>query len=169
MMQAAMLSTQKTKIILFTAFITMVITSVAWVGLGAVGYWFIYHENPTFTVQVEHPDVVDLGDEFELKVKVENSGSKTLQLSNVDFYESLTDGFEILNISPKPSSTEKIMGIRSYYFRKNLAPGKIHEVTLRLKAKEEGLWTGDIDACNVMQNMVTYYTEIEVVGPAVAP
>jgi hypothetical protein len=30
-------------------------------------------------------------------------------------------------------------------------------------AKEVGFWSGDVDACNTVQNMVTYYTEIEVV------
>jgi hypothetical protein len=36
-----------------------------------------------------------------------------------------------------------------------------------MRAKEAGLWAGDIDACNIMQNMVTHYTEIEVVDGAV--
>ena len=99
-----------------------------------------------------------------------SSQEHDVNLANVDFYDELLDGFDVISITPKPRSSEKIIGYHSYNLYKKLAPGKTHELTFKLKAKEVGYWSGDVDACNIMQNMVTYYTEIEVVDPAaVAP
>ncbi|MCE2959565.1 MAG: hypothetical protein ACK46A_14095 [Akkermansiaceae bacterium] len=153
----------RNKLILLTAVVTMVITSVVWFGIGAAGYWLMYKEPPSFQILVEHPETVELGEEFEVKVSVENVGSDKVNLANVDFYDDLLDGFDVVSITPKPRSSEKIIGYHSYNLFKNLAPGKTHELTFKLKAKEVGFWSGDVDACNTVQNMVTYYTEIEVV------
>jgi hypothetical protein len=156
------LSSYRIKLILLTAVVTMVITSVVWFGIGAAGYWLMYKEPPSFQILVENPEKVELGEEFEMKVSVENVGVNRVNLANIDIYDDLLEGFDIVNISPKPSSSEKIIGYHSYNLFKKLAPGKTHELTFKLKAKEVGLWSGDIDACNTMQNMVTNYTEIEV-------
>jgi hypothetical protein len=153
----------RNKLILLTAVVTMVITSVIWFGIGAAGYWLMYKEPPSFQILVEHPETVDLGEEFEVKVSVENVGADDVNLANVDLYDELLDGFDVISITPKPRSSEKIIGYHSYNLFKNLAPGKTHELTFKLKAKEVGFWSGDIDACNTVQNLVTYYTEIEVV------
>ncbi len=155
----------RNKLILITAVITLVVTSVAWIGIGAAGYWMMYREPPSFQIEVDYPEMVELGEEFEVKVSVENTGSDDVGLANVDIYDELMDGFEIIDVTPKPSSTERLWGYHSYNINKNLAPGKKHEVTFKLKAKELGFWSGDIDACNTMQNMVTHYTEIEVIDP----
>lgn len=155
----------RNKLILITAVITLVVTSVAWIGIGAAGYWMMYREPPSFQIDVDCPEMVELGEEFDLKVSVENTGADDVSLANVDFYDELLDGFEVINVTPKPRSSEKIIGYRSYNIHKRIAPAKKHEVTFKLKAKELGFWSGDIDACNISQNMVTYYTEIEVIDP----
>lgn len=163
-------SSYRNKLIVITAAITLVITSLVWLGLGVAGYFWVFSKPPSFEIRVDHPAVVDLGEEFEVKVTVENTGADDVNLANIDVYEGLLDGFEIISMTPKPSSTEKIIGYHSYNVFKKLAPGKSHDLTFKLKAKEVGYWAGDIDACNTMQNMVTHYTEIEVVDPAmVAP
>ncbi len=155
----------RNKLIILTALITMIVTSLVWVGIGAVGYWFIYTESPSFEIQVDHPDTVQLGEVVEVKISVKNTGADDVFLANLDVYDELTDGFEIIDVSPKHSSSERLWGYHSYNLRKKLAPGDVHDLTLKLRAKEVGLWSGDIDACNTMQNMVTYYTEIEVIDP----
>jgi hypothetical protein len=160
-------SSYRIKLIVITAAITLVITSIAWIGIGVAGYYLMYSKPPSFQIQVENPAVVELGEEFEVKVTVENTGTDDVNLANIDVYEGLLDGFEITSITPKPRSSEKIIGYHSYNLFKNLAPGKTHDLTFKLKAKEVGYWTGDIDACNTMQNLVTHYTEIEVVDPGV--
>ncbi|MES2982453.1 MAG: hypothetical protein V4727_09080 [Verrucomicrobiota bacterium] len=155
----------RNKLIMITAVITMVITSVAWIGIGVAGYWMVYREPPSFQIDVEYPDMVELGEEFDVKVSVENTGADDVSLANVDIYDELMDGFEMIDVSPKPHSSERIIGYHSYNIHKSLAPGKKHNLTFKLKAKEVGFWSGDIDACNIMQNMVTHYTEIEVIDP----
>lgn len=158
----------RNKLIVITAVITMVITSVAWIGIGVAGYWMISTEPPSFEIQVEHPEVAMLGKVIEVKVSVKNTGAEDVDLANVDIYDGLTDGFEMIDVSPKPRSSERIMGYHSYNLFKKLAPGDTHDLTLKMRAKEVGLWAGDIDACNTLQNMVTHYTEIEVTDtPAV--
>lgn len=159
-------SAYRNKLIVITAAITMVVTSVLWLGLGVAVYFWGFSERPSFEVRVDHPEVVDLGEEFEMKVTVENTGADEVNLANIDVYEGLLDGFEIISMTPKPRSTEKIIGYHSYGVSQKLAPGKSHDLNFKLRAKEVGYWAGDVDACNTMQNMVTHYTEIEVVDPA---
>jgi hypothetical protein len=155
----------RNKIILLTVLVTMVITSVIWIGIGASGYWLIYKEPPSFQIIVESPDIVELGKEFEVKISVENVGEEDIDLANIDLSSDLLDGFELIRITPKPTSIEKIYGYHSYNVLRELGAGKKHELTIILKAKEVGHWAGDIDACNIVQNLVTHYTEIEVVDP----
>jgi hypothetical protein len=154
----------RNKLILLTALVTMVITSLVWFGIGAAGYWLMYKEPPSFQISVEHPETVELGEEFEVKVSVENVGANDISLANIDLYDGLLDGFDVIEISPKPRSSERIIGYHSHNLWKKLAAGKNHELTIKLKAKKVGFWAGDIDACNTVQNMVTYYAEIEVVA-----
>lgn len=156
-------SSYRNKIIILTALITMVVTSMIWVGIGAIGYWYAYAEPPSFELQIDHPETMQLGEVVEVKVSVRNNGANDVELANVDFYDELMNGFEIIDLTPKPSSQEKLWGYHSYNIRKKLAPGDVYDLTLKMRAKEAGLWAGDIDACNMMQNMVTHYTEIEVV------
>lgn len=162
------LSYQRNKLIVITALITMLITSVVWIGLGVTGYFLVFSKPPTFEILVDHPDVVELGAEFDVKVTVRNSGSDDVNLANIDVYEGLLDGFEISSITPKPRSTEKIIGYHSYSLFHTLTPGKSQDITFKLKAKEVGYWAGDIDACNTLQNLVTFHAGIEVVDPAAA-
>ncbi len=156
------------KLIAITAVVTMVITSVVWVGIGASAYWFMTTQPPNFQIQVDHPRTVQLGEVIEIKISVENVGTRDVSLANIDIYDELADGFEILDVTPKPLSSQKIIGYYSYDLYKNLTPGSTHDLTVKMRAKEVGLWSGDIDACNTMQNWVTHYTEIEIVDPAVA-
>ena len=157
----------RNKLILITAFVTMAVTSAVWIGLGTVGYFAMYREPPSFQLEVNHPGIVEEGDVFRLTVEVTNVGAKDLKLANVDFYEDLLEGFELVSAHPAPRSVEKIIGYASYNFGHNLPPGETFMIELSLKAKDVGLWGGDIDACTPTQNLVTHYTEIEVVAPPV--
>ena len=156
-------SSYRNKIIILTALITMFVTSMIWVGIGAIGYWYAYAEPPSFELQIDHPETVQLGEVVDVKVSVRNNGANDVELANVDFYDELMNGFEIIDVTPRPSSQEKLWGYHSYNIRKKLAPGDVCDLTLKMRAKEAGLWAGDIDACNMMQTMVTHYTDIEVV------
>jgi len=71
----------------------------------------------------------------------------------------------VTSVNPKPRMTERILGYISHNFPKNLAPAESFEIEFALRAKDAGLWGGDIDACTPTQNLVTHYTEIEVLVP----
>jgi hypothetical protein len=161
------LSSYRLKLIMITALITMVITSVVWVGIGAAGYWFMNSKPPSFEIEVDHPGVVELGEIMDLKISVKNTGAGSISLANVDIYDEFADGFEILDVIPTPGSSERISGYYSYNLFKSLAPGEAHVLTLKMRAKAVGLWSGDIDACNALQNWVTHFTEIEVIDAVV--
>lgn len=152
--------------IVITALVTLMVTSMVWVGIGAFCYWTIFREPPWLEVSAECPEAVAVGETFKIKVAVKNRGSRDIKLANLDFYEDLIDGFEVVSIDPIPGSKEKLLGYASYNFYRNLKPSETFEVELELKAKEVGLWGGDIDACTVTQNFVTHYTKIEVVEAA---
>lgn len=155
----------RNKLIIITALVTMFVTSLAWVGIGAAGYWLVTREAPLFAVNVGHPDVVKVGETLTLKVTVTNDGKEDLKLAELDVYESLLDGFEVVAVKPKPRTTERIFGMVTYGFSRNLKPAESFDIELELRAKESGIWGGDIDACTPSMNLVTHYTEIEVVEP----
>lgn len=155
----------RNKLIIITALITMFITSLVWLGIGVGGYWLVTRDAPPFAVEVEHPDVVEVGETLTLKVTVTNDGKEDLKLAELDVYESLLDGFEVVAVKPKPRTKERIFGIVTYGFSHNLKPAESFEIELELRAKNTGNWGGDIDACTPSMNLVTHYTEIEVVTP----
>jgi len=160
---------ERNKIILITVLITMFVTSAAWVGIGAVGYWSLYKEPPRFDVAVDCPEEVVLGDVLTAKVSVTNGGGTNLKLENLDVYTDLLLGFEILSVNPKPRTTEKIVDYVSYGIARSLKPGETFEFEIEMRAKEVGVWGGDIDACTPMQTFITHYTEIAVVDAAPTP
>ncbi|QTN31158.1 hypothetical protein HZ994_02060 [Akkermansiaceae bacterium] len=152
----------RNRTILLTAIITMAVTSMVWLGIGAVGYWLVSSESPKFGLTVDHPDSVLVGEVFKLKVSVKNDGSSAMKLADLDVYDELLDGFEIVSVTPKPRSTSKVFGILTHEFSQSLAPAQSFGIEFELRAKDVGLWGGDIDACTPLQSFVTHYTEIEV-------
>lgn len=155
----------RNKPIIITALVTMFLTSLLWIGIGAGAYWLFTREPPPFTVGVGHPDVVEVGETLTLKVTVANDGTKDLKFAELDLYDTLLDGFEVVAVNPKPKSRERIYGIVTYGFSRTLKPGESFGIGFELRAKEAGLWTGGVDACTPMQNYVSEYAEIEVVEP----
>ena len=153
---------QRNKTILITALITMTVTSLVWMGIGAVGYWLVARDQPEFGLTVDHPNTVHVGEVFTLKVSVENEGSSDLKLEDLDIYDDLLDGFEVVSVTPKPRSTSSVFGIRTHVFSRNLVPAESFDIEFELRGKNTGLWGGDIDACTPLQNFVTHYAEIEV-------
>jgi len=155
----------RNKPIIITALVTMFVTSLVWIGIGAGGYWLFTRDAPPFTVGLEHPDVVEVGETLTLKVTVANDGAKDLKFAELDLYDTFLDGFEVVAVSPKPKTKDRVFGIATYGFSRTLKPAESFDIMFELRAKEEGLWTGGVDACTPMQNYVSEYAEIEVVAP----
>lgn len=159
----------RNKLIIITALVTMFVTSLAWIGIGATGYWLVTREAPPFAVDVEYPDVVEVGETLTLKVTVANDGTKDLRFAELDLYDTFLDGFEVVSVSPKPKSKERIFGIVTYGFSRKLKPAESMPIEFKLRAKETGMWTGGVDACTPTQNYVSEYAEIEVVDAPAVP
>ena len=75
----------------------------------------------------------------------------------------MLDGFEVLGTHPKPRTSEWMFDYVSYGYSRNLKPGESFAFDLHLRATELGLWGGDIDAVTPSMNLITHYTEIDVV------
>lgn len=155
----------RNKLIIITALITMFITSLVWIGIGVGGYWLVTRDAPPFAVDVDHPDVVEVGETLTVKVTVMNDGTKDLKFAELDLYDTFLDGFEVVAVSPKPKTKERFFGIFTYGFSRTLKPAESFGIEFELRAKEAGLWTGGVDVCTPTQNYVSEYAEIEVVAP----
>ena len=153
---------QRNKTIIITAFVTMAATSAIWLGMGSLGYWMMYRDSPEFELGIEYPESVLVGDVFKVIVTVKNDGAEEMKLGDLDVYDDLLGGFEVVAVNPRPRTTEKIMGFISHDYSRSLAPAEKFEIEFELRAKEVGRWGGDIDACTPTQNFVTHYAEIEV-------
>lgn len=156
------------RVILITALLTFLATTVLWVGGGALGYFLIMREPPDFHVTLEHPEVVAVGEEFDFLVSVENPSGKPLTLDSIDFYNSLLDGFEVVSADPRPASKGGILNFTTYYLGKKARSASSYDFKLRLRAKTSGFWEGDVDVCTVFGNFVTSYATIDV-DPNLAP
>jgi hypothetical protein len=145
--------------------ITFFFTSIAWLGTGYVAYHFYTSPPPRFDVVIEHPDIVELGDEFPLKITVKNQGGGAPDLGTIDVYHELLDGFEILAVTPKPDATERSSDCIIYHCRAASRPSSEFTFTLTLKAKEAGDWGGDVDCWTPLYSVLSNYIEISVVEP----
>jgi hypothetical protein len=160
---------QRNKLIIITALVTIFITSLAWIGIGATAYWLVTRESPPFALEVAYPDVVETGETFTLDVKITNEGANDLKLAELDLYDTFLDGFEVIAVSPKPRTKERVFGIVTYGFSRNLKPTESMGIEIELRAKETGLWLVGIDAYTPTLNYVSEYAEIEVVDATPAP
>lgn len=150
------------RIIVVTSLITFMVTSAIWVSVLLFAYWDFSLNPPAFLVNIESPDEVALNQEFELVISVTNVSDSEITLGSIDIYDSLLDGFEIISIEPKPREISKIMGFHSSYFYYPLSAQEQFMGSYTLRAKEEGLWIGDIDSCTPFVNFVTVSKAIKV-------
>ncbi|WAC21620.1 hypothetical protein OVA24_09510 [Luteolibacter sp. SL250] len=167
-MNPAHRSASTRRIILITALVTFLVTSMAWLGIGGLGYFLMVREEPAFHVTVDHPDTVAVGEEFDLSVLVEGRGGKPLNLGNIDFADGLLDGFEVVSAVPRPGSRTRAFGLTSYYLEPAAKSASRYEFKLRLRARETGFWAGDIDCCTPMGNFLTTHISIDVGFPPAA-
>ncbi|RYD24504.1 MAG: hypothetical protein EOP87_25980, partial [Verrucomicrobiaceae bacterium] len=159
-MNQAHKSASARRIILITALVTFLVTSMAWLGIGGLGYYIMVREEPGFHVTVDHPDTVAVGEEFDLSVLVESRTGKALNLASIDFQDDLLGGFEVVSADPKPGSKTRMFNLTTYYLAPSARSASRYEFKLRLRAKQTGFSSGDIDCCTPLGNFVTTHTSI---------
>jgi len=145
----------KANTIIITGVVTFVLTSALWVAGIAGLYWYFVASPPSFSVQIETPSEVQLEEEFLMVVTVTNPSDEDAELGSIDIYDSLLDGFEILHVLPEPTDRADYFDFHTAYFNTRLAPGESETYSYTLRAKEEGLWVGDIDCCAPNEKFVT--------------
>ncbi|MDP4721781.1 MAG: hypothetical protein NWR03_07910 [Akkermansiaceae bacterium] len=148
--------------ILLTALVTMVVTSLIWVGLGATVWFYMYDAPPKFYVEMEHPDTVVVGEEFDLVLEITNRDTSSKTLNSIDIHDDFLGGFEVVSMSPHPGSREDLWDYRIFNFNESIKASDTMKVTLKLRAESVGYWAGDVDFTNPLENFVTRVPEIEV-------
>ena len=148
------------KTIIITSAITFVATSAIWIAgilfyIVDFTYFAGFMDSASFSVEVQAPEKVKIEETFNLTVSVSNPSEETITLDSIDIYDSLLDGFEIISIEPEPDDVSRLFDFHTIFLDYELAPGENIIVTYTLKAREPGLWTGDIDCCTPNQQFVT--------------
>lgn len=152
--------------ILLTALVTMAITSLVWLGVGAVAWFYMYDAPPEFYVEMEYPDTVVVGEEFDLVFGIMNRESGSRTLNSIDVHDDFLGGFEVVSMTPAPGSREDLWGYRIFNFDESIKSSDTLIVTMKLRAENVGIWSGDVDFTNRLENYVTRVPEIEVVDQA---
>ena len=132
------------KTIAITSIVTFIVTSALWVG-GITLLYLYFTDFPSFAVTIDAPAEVAIEEEFELTVNVVNPSAESVTLGSIDIYNSLLKGFEVMDIDPRPSESSEIFDFYTASFSHELQAGERFSVSYSLKAKESGLWIGDID------------------------
>ncbi len=145
----------RTTLAIVTAAISVVVTSALWIGGIAVAYRFFVGNPPPFVISIEAPGETTLGEIVTLSARVSNPTDESLQLGSIDVYDSLLDGFAVVQIEPGPEERTHTLDFSTFYFSKALGPGETLGFSLVLKAVQPGIWTGDVDFCTPSEKFVT--------------
>jgi len=162
----------KTSAVILTAFITIILTSMAWFAIGVVAYkaWLSedsWMGDEPFIVVLDAPATANMDEVITLKVTATNIGEDTATLGSIDVYDTFLEGFDVVRITPKPKNESGIFGFQSYYFDGFLMePGESATVSFELKASKAGTWEGDVDCCTPLENFSTAVATITVTDAA---
>ncbi|HYD42889.1 MAG TPA: hypothetical protein VEB43_18805 [Anaeromyxobacter sp.] len=125
--------------------------------------WFVFTSRPApFAVDVQAPAEVAAGEKATLEVRASNPTSERLKLGSIDVYDSLLDGFEVIDVEPRPDRRDHTVNLSSFYYARSLAPGDAFTMRLHLRARRAGVFTGDVDVCTPLEQFVTTSVSIVV-------
>jgi hypothetical protein len=110
---------------------------------------------PPFQVRLDYPDDVAAGDEFDLVVHVRNLGETAQVVDSIDLDASLLEGLEVVASDPFFTEREDFGSYESFYFTYSLEGAEAAMFTITLRARQRGVFTGDIDVCDQEVNFIT--------------
>jgi uncharacterized repeat protein (TIGR01451 family) len=164
----------RTATVILTAVITAAVTSLLWLAVGGVAF-MIWKDTSDisfgdtsllgepFQVEFDAPSTVKAGETFTLSITATNIGDDKTTLNSIDIYDELSDGFEVVRISPSSSEKMDLFNFRSYYFEGlGLDAGESTTVSFELKAVKPGNWIGDVDCCTPSESFSSSTVAIEV-------
>ena len=132
--------------------------------VAAISVW-LFRELPVLSASISAPSMVQLDSELTLVVTATNPHQKAIVLDSIDIADSFLEGFQIVDVEPKPTSTGQIIGMRTWAFGFPVEPGASREISFKMKAVQEGHFSGDVDVCNPTQDFTTVIADV-VVRPA---
>lgn len=147
------------------ALISAAVTSLIWAAGIAIAYFYFFGAPPPFQVKVDAPPSASVDDSFEIAIHATNPSADEMVLDSIDIYSSLLEGFDLISVTPTPSSQKKIINFQSFSFSQSVASNDTLTVIVSLKAKKEGYFAGDIDVCTPAQKFTTVSTGISVTKP----
>ena len=133
------------------------------VGLLAVAaivgfFWHASKDPEAMRVQIDAPMEVKKGDTFEVAVDVINErANKPLKVSSIDIGEDYLKGFFFVSSEPKARGSEHIPvdESRSFKFDVSVPPNSTNTFKFRLRARETGTFSGDLDVCEGTRFLTT--------------
>lgn len=124
----------------------------------------IFRMSPRLDAALSAPQEVRLNSTVTMIVTATNTHEKPVTLDSIDISDAFLEGFQILDIQPRPAETSHIplCKMQSWEFGRTLDPAQSMTVTFRLKPAARGHFTGDIDITNPAHNSKTLYADIVV-------
>lgn len=131
------------------AYVTLLAALVAG---GVGGYTTLLSEPNEIRMNLDPATTtVTVGQEFTVSVEVENVDLDAIPLNAIGLEQSLLDGVEVVSIDPAYLKTEdKSIPVygewTEYQLGRNLSGGEKITITLTLRSKQAGLFSGNVTA-----------------------
>jgi len=103
----------------------------------------------TVKSEIVKPTTVNKGEDFEFKVMIKNSDSKSHKLRSIDVDRSFLDGIYVVETSPVAYEDYDgaVSGQHTFKFNEEIPANSNATVSFVSKAVKEGYFSGDLDVC----------------------
>jgi len=108
-------------------------------------------------IWVEAPKVQKVGDVFVVSIRLENWTTDPFKIEDVDLGAQYMNGFQLVEVSPRPSELDWSGGDLSMTYDRVVEPGNSFEMKLNVRAQRPGIYLGDVD---VWFGLAQSYTRI---------
>lgn len=116
---------------------------------GTVGVLAYFGREPeNISVDYDMPAVVSNGENFDLEIRITNTGSELITVNDIDLDEafggSILDGSVVLETEPNMERDYSLEGVKTFYYNQTLQPGETKTVIFHLQATDVGEFGGSI-------------------------
>ena len=151
------------------AAIVVVVLLLGCVGAGAVGLFIFagqFGPPDGAVIDVNAPKTLEVGQEAQIVVTIENQLDESRELLDIDIYEPLFGGIEIVSIEPEAAFTDGNFGIYTASMNTTIGPLDTLVVTLTIRGTQPGYHSGDVDvSIDDLFRFESTFITIDVVEP----
>jgi hypothetical protein len=126
-----------------------------------IGVW-LFTEKPLLDASLSIPSEIEIDSTVAMVITVTNPHDESVVLDSIDIGNAFLEGFLVVSILPEPVDTMSIFGERSWEFGEDVAPGASLEIHFKLKAIQQGHFSGDIGTYNPNQDFQTLFADVVV-------